>query len=283
MAVKKGGLGKGLDIIFSENTVEENSGTILKIADIEPNKSQPRKEFDQEALRELADSIAEHGLIQPILVRPIFAGGYEIVAGERRWRASRMAGLKEVPVLIREMDDKEFLEIALIENLQREDLNPVEEAMGYRDLMEKYSLSQEDVAKTVGKSRSAVANTLRLLALPEKIMKMLEIGEITAGHARTLLGFKNQEDMEKVAELAKEGMSVRELEKLQKNANKEQQDKPVKIVSKNQYFVEAELALNSYLGRKIKIDGNSKKGTIQIEFYGEEDLKEILNGFGKGD
>lgn len=277
MAIKKGGLGKGLDLIFAENTVESSAGTVLKINEIEPNRKQPRKEFEAESLRELADSIAMHGIIQPIIVRPIFAGGYEIVAGERRWRASRMAGLKEVPVIVKEMDDKEFMQIALIENLQREDLNPIEEAKGYDVLVKEHNMSQDEVAKTVGKSRPAIANTLRLMALPEYIIQMIEKNEITAGHGRTLLGFKDEEEMKKAAELAKNGMSVRELEKLQRNLDKTA--KPRKEKTRNNYFVEAELALNSYLGRKIKVDGTSKKGTIQIEFYGEDDLKAILNSF----
>lgn len=274
MAIKKGGLGKGLDLIFAENTVESSAGTLLKINEIEPNRNQPRKDFDAETLRELADSIALHGVIQPIIVRPIFAGGYEIVAGERRWRASRMAGLKEVPVIVKEMDDKEFMQIALIENLQREDLNPIEEAKGYDMLMKEHKMSQDEVAKTVGKSRPAIANTLRLIALPDFIIEMIEKNEITAGHGRTLLGFKDEEEMKKAAELAKNGMSVRELEKLLKSLDGTV--KPKRVKSRNNYFVEAELALNSYLGRKIKVDGTSKKGTIQIEFYGEEDLKELL-------
>ena len=188
MAGKLGGLGKGLDAIFIENdTNDSNNNVFLKISDIEPNRDQPRKDFNEEALRELADSIATHGVLQPLLVRPLAGGGYQLVAGERRWRASRMAGLSEVPVIIREMTDSEMTQIALIENLQREDLNSVEEALGYKSLMDAYNLTQDEVAKAVGKSRPAVANVMRLLNLPEEIQSMLKEGEISAGHARALL------------------------------------------------------------------------------------------------
>lgn len=189
MAGKLGGLGKGLDAIFIENdTNDSNNNVFLKISDIEPNRDQPRKDFNEEALRELADSIATHGVLQPLLVRPLAGGGYQLVAGERRWRASRMAGLSEVPVVIREMTDSEMTQIALIENLQREDLNSVEEALGYKSLMDAYNLTQDEVAKAVGKSRPAVANVMRLLNLPEEIQNMLKEGKISAGHARALLG-----------------------------------------------------------------------------------------------
>ena len=178
MSVKKGGLGKGLDAIFAENTTESGSGAVeLKISELEPNREQPRREFDEKAMAELADSIAQHGLLQPLLVRPLFGGGYQIVAGERRWRAARMAGLSEVPAVVREMSDHEVMELALIENLQREDLTPLEEANGYQTLLDKYGMTQEEVAKTVGKSRPAVANALRLLHLPEAIREMVERGE----------------------------------------------------------------------------------------------------------
>ncbi len=278
MAGKKGGLGKGLDLIFAENTVENNNISEIKITEIEPNKSQPRKDFDPEALRELADSVALHGVLQPILLRPIFAGGYEIVAGERRWRASRMAGLKKIPAIIKEMDDSEFMQLALIENLQREDLNAIEEARGFDVLIKQHNLTQEEVAKTVGKSRPSVANSLRLMSLPTEIIELIEKNEITAGHGRTLLGFKNKEDMMKAVELCKEGISVRELEKLQKKCNEtgEKELEVIKTKLKNNYFVEAELAISSHLGRKIKVDGTKNKGYIQIEFYGEDDLSELL-------
>ena len=218
MAKKIGGLGKGLGAIFIENDTEDRNATVtLKISEIEPNRSQPRKEFDEKALTELAESIKEHGLIQPILVRPIIGGGYQIVAGERRYRACRMAGLTEVPVTIRELTDEETMELALIENLQRENLNPLEEALGYKSLMEEYSFSQEQVAKAVGKSRSAVANTLRLLNLPEDVTELVKEGKLSAGHARALLAFDDEALMIKTAKsVVDEDLSVRQVEKLAK-------------------------------------------------------------------
>ena len=275
--MKKGGLGKGLEAIFAENTAEAQGAVALKLSDIEPNRDQPRKDFGDEALSELADSISQHGVLQPLLVRPIFTGGYQIVAGERRWRAARMAGLTEVPVIIREMDDAEFMEIALIENLQREDLTPLEEARGYMALMESHDFTQEEISKTVGKSRPSITNALRLLNLPEEIQKMLESGELSAGHARTLLSFKNPEDMLNAAKkTADEGISVRELEKIAKRANENKTEKAEPVRPKNHYYEEVRLALNEHLGRKVRIDGTKKKGIIQIEFYGEDDLKNLL-------
>lgn len=219
MAGKLGGLGKGLDAIFIENdTNDSNNNVFLKISDIEPNRDQPRKDFNEEALRELADSIATHGVLQPLLVRPLAGGGYQLVAGERRWRASRMAGLSEVPVIIREMTDSEMTQIALIENLQREDLNSVEEALGYKSLMDAYNLTQDEVAKAVGKSRPAVANVMRLLNLPEEIQNMLKEGKISAGHARALLGIADKENMIKIAKsIAPQDLTVRDVERLAKS------------------------------------------------------------------
>lgn len=202
MAKKKGGLGKGLNAIFMENESEDSNSTVtLKISEIEPNRAQPRREFDEKALAELADSISQHGVLQPLLVRPLLDGGYQIVAGERRWRASRMAGLTEVPVVIRELSDGETMELALIENLQREDLTPVEEALGYQQLMDKYSLTQDEVSRAVGKSRPAVANALRLLNLPEEVLSLVGNGRISAGHARTLLSFKDPDELDKARAL----------------------------------------------------------------------------------
>ncbi len=215
MAKKLGGLGKGLNAIFIENDSETEGGTVtLKISEIEPNRTQPRKEFDEQALSELAESISQHGLLQPLLVRPLTLGGYQIVAGERRYRASRMAGLTEVPVIIKELTDTETMEIALIENLQREDLSPVEEALGYKALIDEHGFSQEEVAKSVGKSRPAVANALRLLKLPDNIMEYLKDGKISAGHARALLTFENEELMTELAdEIVAKDLSVRQVEK----------------------------------------------------------------------
>lgn len=275
--MKKRGLGKGLDAIFAENTDETTEGAVsVKISEIEPNRDQPRKEFDSEALSELADSISQHGVLQPLLLRPLLTGGYRIVAGERRWRAARMAGLTEVPAIIREMSDAEEMLFALIENLQREDLTPLEEARGYRTLIEAQDFTQEEVAKAVGKSRPAITNALRLLNLPEDIQGMLERGEITAGHARTLLSFKSQEDMRLGAQKAKDGASVRELEALAKRLNEKKESLP-KTPRKNQYFEEAQLAVGEYLNRRVKVAGSKKKGTLQIEFYGEEDLQNLLH------
>ncbi len=275
--MKKRGLGKGLDAIFAENAADSTEGSVsVKISEIEPNRDQPRKEFDSETLSELADSISQHGVLQPLLLRPLLTGGYRIVAGERRWRAARMAGLTEVPAVVREMSDTEEMLFALIENLQREDLTPLEEARGYRTLIEAQDFTQEEVSQAVGKSRPAVTNALRLLNLPEDIQQMLENGEITAGHARTLLSFKREEDMRLGAKRAKEGASVRELEALAKRLN-QQKDAPEQKPRKNQYFEEAQLAVGEYLNRKVKVAGTKKKGTLQIEFYGEEDLQNLLH------
>lgn len=275
--MKKRGLGKGLDAIFAENSADTAEGAVsIKISEIEPNRDQPRKEFDEEALSELADSISQHGVLQPLLLRPMVSGGYRIVAGERRWRASRRAGLTEVPAVVREMTDTEEMLFALIENLQREDLTPLEEARGYQTLIETQGFTQEEVSHTVGKSRPAVTNAMRLLNLPEDIQKMLELGQITAGHARTLLSFKNEEDMRVGAQKAKQGISVRELEAMAKRMN-EKKAPAQKTGSKNHYYEEAQLAVGEYLGRKVKVSGTKKKGSIQIEFYGEEDLKNLLS------
>ena len=275
--MKKGGLGKGMSAIFVENSASEaGEGVVtVKISEIEPNREQPRKEFDSAALSELADSISQHGVLQPLLLRPILSGGYRIVAGERRWRAARMAGLLEVPAVIREMTDTEEMLFALIENLQREDLTPLEEAKGYRTLIETQGMTQEEVSQTVGKSRPTVTNALRLLNLPEDIQDMLEKGEITAGHARTLLSFKTEDQMRQGAQKAKQGASVRELEKLSKRSS-EGKSSPHEGRGKNQYYEEAQLAVGEYLGRKVKVSGTKKKGTLQIEFYGEEDLQNLL-------
>ena len=228
---KLGGLGKGLNAIFIENDSETEGGTVtLKISEIEPNRTQPRKEFDEQALSELAESISQHGLLQPLLVRPLTLGGYQIVAGERRYRASRMAGLTEVPVIIKELTDTETMEIALIENLQREDLSPVEEALGYKALIDEHGFSQEEVAKSVGKSRPAVANALRLLKLPDNIMEYLKDGKISAGHARALLTLENEELMTELAdEIVAKDLSVRQVEKIcKKKPTVQKEEKPEK-------------------------------------------------------
>ena len=273
MAVKKGGLGRGFDSLFTDNAVESKPNAELRLSQIVPNRDQPRKVFDDTALRELADSIQKHGLIQPILVRPMDDGSYRIVAGERRWRASRLAGLEKVPVVIKEMSDNEAAELALIENLQREDLNPIEEAEGYRVLMETYSMTQEQVAVRVGKSRPAIANALRLLGLTEAEKEALSKGEITSGHARALLSFPDSEFRRQAFELAKSGASVREIEHLSKQQSVGSTMKKPRI--RNKAYVEVEAAIQEQIGRKVKISGNGKSGTLQIEFFNEEDLFDL--------
>ena len=275
---EKGGLGKGLDAIFHDNARADDGGAVeLNINELEPNRGQPRKEFSEEAMRELADSIAQHGVLQPLLVRPLLSGGYQIVAGERRWRASRMAGLATVPALIRELTDSEVMQIALIENLQREDLKPLEEAQGYQALMEEFGFTQDEISKSVGKSRPAVTNALRLLNLPEAVRGMLARGDLSAGHARTLLSFKDEAAMLAAAKrVVAEGLSVRELEKMAKKANAEKPE-AVRSTRRIRYYDEAELALRDTLNRVVHVGGTKKKGVLSIEFYGEDDLKNLLD------
>lgn len=277
MASKIGGLGRGLDSLLLENAVEESSSTVsLRITEIEPNKEQPRKFFDEAALSELAASVAQHGVLQPLLVRPLPNGQYQLIAGERRWRAARMAGLQEVPVVIREMTEQEAAEVALIENLQREDLNPMEEAHGYRTLMESYGMTQEETAKAVNKSRPAVANALRLLSLPSSIATLVQSGELSAGHARTLLSFETKEQQEQAAkDVIEKGLSVRALEKMAKAAQTPRSEK--EYVRRESFFDEVELALTEHLGRKVKVSVKEKVGTLQIEFYGKDDLAQLAN------
>ena len=275
MAVKKGGLGRGFDSLFSENTIEAKPSTELRLSQIVPNREQPRKNFDDVALRELSESIKEHGVIQPLLVRPLDDGSYQIVAGERRWRASRLAGLEKVPVVIKQLEDAEVQEIALIENLQREDLNPIEEALGYKILMETYGLTQEQVAVKVSKSRSAVANALRLLGLSKEEQDALVEGEITPGHARALLAINDEEIRKEAFLLAKNGASVREIERISKHQKPGITVKKPNI--KNKIYVETESALASQIGRKVKISGNGKRGTLTIEFFSDEDLFDLAS------
>lgn len=270
MAIKKGGLGRGIDSLFEENAVDARQTSELRPSQIVPNRDQPRKEFDAEALKELSDSIKEHGLIQPLLVRPLDDGSYQIVAGERRWRASRMAGLEKIPVVIKELSDDETMQLALIENLQREDLNPVEEALGYKKLMDTLGLTQEQAAAKVGKSRPAVANALRLLALDSDETEALKNGEISSGHARALLSLPKGELRHQALELAKSGASVRDIEGIAKQQKPGISVKKPKV--KNKIYVETEAALSSQTGRRVKISGNGKTGVIQIEFFGDDDL-----------
>lgn len=282
MAPKKGGLGRGIDSLLIDNSIEENNASQaikLNILDIEPNKEQARKQFNDEALSELADSIAQHGVLQPLLVRPIFGGGYQLIAGERRWRASRLAGLTQVPAIIRELSDEEAAVISLIENLQREDLNPVEEALGFASLIKDFSLTQEEAAKKVGKSRPAVANALRLLKLPEKVLDYVRENKLSAGHARAIAAI----DDEKTALLAadaviEKGLSVRETEKMVKALTAEKKaKKPSK--ARHTFFDEVELSLNNSLGRKAKVITKEGKecGTLEIAFFDKDDLARIAN------
>lgn len=282
MAPKKGGLGRGINSLLSDNSLEENMSSQaikLNILDIEPNKEQARKQFDEAALSELADSIAQHGVLQPLLVRPIFGGGYQLIAGERRWRASRIAGLTQVPVIIKELSDDEAAVISLIENLQREDLNPVEEALGFASLIKDFDLTQEEAAKRVGKSRPVVANALRLLKLPEKVLDYVRENKLSAGHARAIAAI----DDEKTALLAAEaviekGLSVRETERMVKALTAEKKTKkPSK--SRHSFFDEVELSLNNSLGRKAKVITKEGKegGTLEIAFFDKDDLARIAN------
>ena len=283
---KKNGLGKGLDALFIDISTEDvKSAVKLNINDIEPNRDQPRKHFDEAALSELADSIALHGVIQPLLVRPISDGGYQLIAGERRWRASRLAGLTEVPVVIREMTDSEAMELALIENLQREDLNPIEEAEGYKLLMDTYSLTQSEAAERVGKSRPAVANAMRLLSLPKEVLDLIKEGRISSGHGRTLLGLNDNSMMLKLCkEIEEKQISVRQLESIIKTLNnpKKDKDEKPKKVKRDPYFDECELAIRQELGRKAVVNvKKGNKGTLEIEFFSKEDLQSILETLAK--
>jgi len=278
MATPKRGLGKGLGALLVENEVTESAPVSLKITDIVPNAQQPRHQFDEDALRELSDSIAQHGVLQPLLVRPMTDGSYQLVAGERRWRASRMAGLTEVPVVIREMTDQESATLALIENLQREDLNPMEEATGYRSLMDAYGLTQEEAARVVGKSRPAVTNALRLLQLPASVTDMVADGRLSAGHARALLAFDSAETQQAVAgQIIEKQLSVRAVEKLAQQAKKPA-PKPTAPRSRRAFYDEVELALHEHLGRKVKVTvGPKAGGTLTLEFYDEDDLRRLAN------
>ena len=282
---KKNGLGKGLDALFLDNAIDESAGSVsrLPINDIEPNRDQPRKIFDEEALGELAKSIADHGVIQPLLVRPMTDGSYQLIAGERRWRASRMVGLTEVPVVIREMSDSEAMELALVENLQREDLNPIEEARGFQLLMETYALTQEQAASRVGKSRPAVANAMRLLLLPDDVLQMVETGVLSAGPARALLGLPQSDDMVALAkQIVEKGLSVRETERLVKTATQDKPKREKRVKKRDVFYDEAELAFSDALGRKAKVFLSSGgKGTVEIEFFGKEDLGKLLQLFDK--
>lgn len=273
---KKSGLGRGLGALLSENSFDSAGATIVPITEIEPNRAQPRVDFDEEALNELSESISQHGVLQPLLVRPMPNGTYQIVAGERRWRASRLAGLTELPVVIRQLDDEEVMLLALIENLQREQLNPLEEAEGYKSLRDEYGLTQEQIAEKVGKSRPAVANALRLLSLPEEILDLLRDNSISTGHAKVLLSVTDKDKQNQLAELiVRNELSVRETEKQAVLLQKEVKEKSRKPSVKSVLEAEAGKLLCDSLGRKVKVTHGNKKGIIEIEYYGEDDLKEL--------
>jgi ParB family chromosome partitioning protein len=276
--VGKKGLGKGLDALFADNATDLEMGAQVKlrITEIEPNRGQPRKQFDETALTALAESIREHGILQPLVVRPIQGSGtYQLVAGERRWRAARMVGLSEVPVVIKELDDKEAMEISLIENLQREDLNPIEEAEGYQTLMDYFGMTQDVVSQRVGKSRPAVANSLRLLGLPANVLNLVKSGDLSAGHARALLTSDDIKHMEDLAhEIVSKGLTVRAVEKLLRPANPKAKISEAGK-SQNVAAYEIERSLSERLGRKVKVIMGKNSGVLEIEFYGEEDLKQL--------
>lgn len=271
----KGGLGSGLDFLFDDNAADVQVKKSVRLSEIEPNRAQPRKSFSEESIAALADSIQQYGILQPILVRPM-GGSYQIVAGERRWRAARMLGMDEVPVIIKELTDLETMQIALIENLQRENLNPIEEAMGYHELMEQYGMTQENVAKTVGRSRSAVANSLRLLQLSENIQDMLEKGQITAGHAKALLSISGDKLREDTAKKAAKGLlTVRAIERI---AAEETEVKPEPFEMDpvtDSYFKEIELCLSERLSRGVSVKFGPYKGTLTLEFYDKDDLNAL--------
>lgn len=284
MASQKG-LGKGLGALlgdFSEPAAEESAYRMLPLHRVEPNPEQPRQDFDEEELTALSESIRQHGILQPLTVRETGAGYYQIIAGERRWRAARMAELTEVPAIVVEADDKKAMELALIENLQRQDLNSVEEALGYQSLIEEFGLTQEEAASRVGKSRPAVANSLRLLSLDEKVLEMLRAGAISAGHAKAILmlksGKKQQEAAQKIANL---GLSVRQAELLCKNMSREQPPVKETPVLKVNYVKECEKSLSKHLGRGVKIVNGKRKGRFELEFYGQDDLQNLLDALMK--
>lgn len=283
MAKKQIGLGKGLGALLLENATDEMvSANTLPLNEIVPNKEQPRKTFDEDALSELADSIRQHGVLQPLLVRPLPSGGYQLVAGERRWRASRMAELKEVPVVIKELSDIETMEIAIIENLQREDLNPIEEAEGLQALIDRCGFTQEAVALSVGKSRPAIANSLRLLKLPAEVRDMTRNGDISAGHARALLALDNEAMIYEAAKnIVDNKLTVRDVERLAKIKEKNENVPTKRSKRRDSFYDEVELSLSEALGRKVRVTNGRGKGTLEIEFYSAEDLRDIANKLGE--
>ena len=284
MASQKG-LGRGLGALlgdFDQDAAEDSAYKLLPLHRVEPNPDQPRQDFDEEELAALAESIRVHGVLQPLTVRETGGGYYQIIAGERRWRASRMAGLTDVPAIVIEADDKKAKELALIENLQRQDLNSVEEALGYQSLMNEFGLTQEEAAQRVGKSRPAVANALRLLTLDERVLDMLRAGSITAGHAKAILMLKSEKkQLEAAQKIANLGLSVRQAELLCKNMSKEQPEKKEPATFQVDYVKECEKSLSKHLGRGVKIVNGKRKGRFELEFYGQDDLQTLLDALMK--
>ncbi len=283
MAAKKSGLGKGMSALIYDNAMENASGesVTLSINEIEPNREQPRKIFEEQALSELSESIKEHGILQPLLVRPMADGSYRLVAGERRYRAARMAGLTEVPVTVREMTDEEESIFALIENLHREDLNAIEEAQGIKTLIDTFGFTQEEAAQKVGKSRTAVTNSLRLLNLPSDISDLVRDGKISMGHARALLSFEDTSEASMVAQLiVKDGISVRDVERLAKSAQKTKKALEKREKKRDVFYDEVEIALSKVLGRKVKVFvSKGGSGTLEVEFFSKTDLEKLSKQF----
>ena len=283
MAAKKGGLGKGMSALIYNNAMEPTSGESVRLSinEIEPNRDQPRKIFEEQALAELSASIKEHGVLQPLLVRPMADGSYRLVAGERRYRAARMAGVTEVPVTIREMTDEEESIFALIENLHREDLNAIEEAQGIKTLIDTFGFTQEEAAQKVGKSRTAVTNSLRLLNLPEDISNLVRDGKISMGHARALLSFEDAAEASRVAQLVvKDGISVRDVERLAKSAQKTKKSPEKREKKRDIFYDEVEIALSKMLGRKVKVFvSKGGSGTLEVEFFSKSDLEKLSKQF----
>lgn len=284
MATQKG-LGKGLGALlgdFTSEPKEEGAYRILPIYKVEPNKNQPRQDFDEEELQALSESISAHGLIQPLTVRELPSGYYQIIAGERRWRAARMADITEIPVVVVEADDRKAMELALIENLQRQNLNPVEEALGYKKLIEEFGMTQEEAAQSAGKSRPVVANALRLLNLPAEVLVKLREGVLTAGHARAILMVRDEKKQLQAAQkIAALGLSVRQAELLCRNMAKEQPKEEQKPVIQVDYVAEFEKNLSKQLGRGVKLVNGKRKGRVELEFYGQDDLQVLLDALMK--
>jgi len=293
---KRSGLGKGLDALFLDNNTEDGQIATLKLSELEPNKNQPRTFFDEEALRELADSIREHGVLQALVARPMEKGGYQIVAGERRWRAARMAGLSEVPVVIRQLEDIQTLEIAIIENLQREDLNDIELALGCQNLIELYGMTQDQVAEKLGKSRPAIANTIRLLGLPQSVQEGVRIGKISKGHAKALLSLEDPGLIEEVAsKVLTDNILVRDIEKMARQRKKGEGplsaraptgQEPAMVddgqVWPDSFYKEIEIALTESLGRKVRVVSKGSRSTIEVDFYDRNELEKFANKLSRG-